>query len=267
MNATVNTKTNIRDAFEQLEQAISNIDSNEAWLNYLSFQSRFYNYSFSNMIMIYMQNPKSSYVAGYKAWQRMGRQVKKGEKSIKILAPIRYKVENENTNEKVFILKCFRLASVFDLSQTDGDDDKLPALITGLKGELQEDTVYTQLLTLIDIPVAEVDSIKGNGCYNIDSQSIQIKSTISSTQKVKTLVHEYAHHLHHIQHFNNESYDIGEVIAESTAFIVCNHLGIDSSDYSFGYIKGWGENVDTVKAVGHKSQAIAKHIIEKLQTS
>lgn len=261
---TEDTKREVQAAYEQLEQALENIDSNEEWLKYLSFQAKFYNYSFSNMIMIFNQMPLASYVAGYKTWQTLGRHVMKGAKSIKIFAPLRRNVEADGEDEEAYVIQGFKLASIFDLSQTIGDDNMVPVLVTGLRDGHDCDDVYQKLLSIIEIPVTETE-ISSNGLYNIKNPKIQIKSTLSTTHKVKTLIHEYAHHLHHTHLYNDESYDIGEVIAESSAYIVCSYLKINSADYSFGYIKGWCKDLNIIKKVGHKAQVIAHSIIEQLE--
>ncbi len=267
MSIAIDKITDLGVAYEKLEEAIANIESNEEWINYLNFQSRFPSYSFGNTMMIFMQRPTSTLVAGYNKWKEFDRFVKKGEQGIKIFAPISQKLKKEVDGEEtktIFLLKGFKLVTVFDLSQTDGSDEKLPTLVKGLESQEGDEETYIRLKSIIDIPVSEFDSLSAKGVYSINDKSIAIKSSLSYSQKVKTLIHEYAHHMHLTEHFGDESYDAGEVIAESVAFIVSSHLGIDSSDYSFGYVKGWARDVETVKSVGHKVQIIAKSLIEKL---
>ena len=263
-------KDDLQTAYDRLEQAVACIDTNEEWLKYLKFQSRFYSYSFYNSILIWLQNPAATYVAGFSSWNQLNRLIKKGEHSIKIFAPIKYKMEKEGEDsvdtKGVFILKGFRLVSVFDLSQTTGDDSKLPVVISGIReSNADHEELYQRLRNKIEIPITEVDSMAAKGSYNPETKEIQIKSSLSSIQKVKTLIHELAHHIHLTKYFNDETRDIGEVMAESTAYVVCQHLGIDSGEYSFGYIKTWAKEPEIIKTVGGKVQKIARKIIEKFE--
>ena len=263
-------KDELQAAYDKMEQAVANIDTNEEWLKYLKFQSKFYSYSFYNSILICLQNPMATYVAGFSSWNQMSRLIKKGEHSIKIFAPLKYKLTKEGENgadiKDTIILKGFRLVSVFDVSQTTGDDSKLPVVISGLReSNANHDVIYQKLREKIDIPVTEVDLMAAKGSYSPDTKQIQIKSSLSAVQKVKTLVHELAHHVHLTKYFCNETKDVGEVMAESAAYVVCQHLGIDSSEYSFAYITTWAKEPEIIKAVGSKVQKIAREIIEKFE--
>jgi hypothetical protein len=208
----------VGEAYEKLQVVMKNIDSNEDWIEYLAFQAKFYNYSFSNTLLIYSQNSSASYVAGYRKWQSFNRYVRKGEHGMKILAPLKYKAKDDETGDDLFKIRGFRLVSVFDISQTDGSDESLPVLVSGLKCSVErEDDIYRTILGRIDIPVTEVDNLSAKGCYYLENPRIDVRSSLSIVQKIKTLCHEYSHHLHHTRHYNDESYDVGEVIAESCA--------------------------------------------------
>lgn len=260
---TKNQFTNVRDSILKLQESLNNIEKNEEWLKFLSFQSKFYNYSFSNTMLIYMQNPSASYVAGYRKWLELGRFVKKGEHAIKVLAPCRYKIDD--TDEDNYIIKGFKFVPVFDISQIDGNSDNLPIVISGLQGTINDEKeIYNNLLDIIDIPVKEKDRMPAKGCYHIDTQNIDIKSSLSTVQKIKTLIHEWAHFLHHTKYFEEEDCDIGEIIAESSAYIVCNYLKIDTSDYSIPYIKSWCNDIKKLHKVADKVQKISQDIINLL---
>jgi antirestriction protein ArdC len=261
-NASQNLFSTVHEAYEQLHNALMNINTNEQWLQYLSFQSRFYNYSFNNSMLIYIQNPDASFVAGYKNWQDLNRYVKKGQRSIRILAPCRHKIQNDVNKEDTYKIIGFKSVSVFDISQTDGSNDFLPTLISGLtvsvQGELE---IYKSVLSIIPIPVREIDELSSKGCYYLENPSIEIRSNLSVVQKIKTLCHEFTHHLHHTKYFEEENYELSEVIAESSAFIVCSYLGIDTSDYSLSYIKSWSDNINNMQIIASKTQKISAEII------
>ena len=262
---------NIHQALTLLEKGIDNISNNQEWQRFLTFQSKFYNYSFQNTLLIYSQKPNSTYVAGFNSWKKLGRYVKKGEKSIKIFAPLRYKVEkdsldNDRLQQETYILSGFRLVNVFDLSQTTGDDSALPVLITGLSEYFPSDIeLYHQLQTKLDITVTERADIAANGQYHLLTNEIAIKSSLHPVQKIKTLIHEYAHHIHLSHFFNDEKKSERELIAESVAFVACQHLNIDSSDYSFPYLRTWLDEPKQLKQLGDKISKIAAMVIEKLK--
>ena len=262
---------NIHQALILLQEGLDNISNNQEWQRFLTFQSKFYNYSFHNTLLIYSQKPNATYVAGYNSWKKLGRYVKKGEKSIKIFAPLRYKVErgsldNDRLQQEAYILSGFRLVNVFDLSQTAGDDSTLPVLITGLSEHFPSDLeLYHQLQTKLDIPVIERADIAANGQYNLLNGEVTIKSSLHPVHKIKTLIHEYAHHIHCSHFFNDEKKSERELIAESVAFVACQHLNIDSSDYSFPYLRTWLDEPKQLKQLGDKISKIAAMVIEKLK--
>lgn len=257
----------IQKAYEQLKEALENIHANESWLDYLAFQSKFYDYSFNNTLLIYSQKPDASYVSGYKQWQSFNRYVKRGELGIKIFAPIKYKVKDESGDE-FLRLTGFKLVSVFDISQTDGSDEFLPVLVSGLKKTFEGETeIYSKLKDIVDIPIQEVDQFAAKGCYYLTDPHIEIRSSLSALQKIKTLCHEYSHHLHHTKYHEDETYDLGEVIAKSSAYIVCKYLGIDTADYSVGYVKNWARDSKVLQSVASKVQKISADIINLMNES
>ena len=153
----------IKSALTSIEEGLATINSDEDWIRYLKFNSMFYNYSYNNIILIMMQRPDATYVAGYTAWRKLNRYVKKGEKGIGILCPCIRKVEafkepddtnvyNDKEAEKEVkkVVSGFKIGYVFDLSQTDGDDSMLPVLVTGLAGNSeQEQAIYEALLKYV----------------------------------------------------------------------------------------------------------------------
>ncbi len=153
----------VKAALDRIENALTGINSNEDWIQYLYFQSRFYNYSYTNAMLIMLQNPEASFVKGYKSWNQLGRFVKKGAKGLAILAPCIRKVEefkepenkaeyHDAKGEKVTkrVISGFKVTYVYDLADTDGSDEYLPVLVTGLAGNSkQEKQIYERLLLYI----------------------------------------------------------------------------------------------------------------------
>lgn len=191
----------VEEAYQSLQDVLANLGSSESWLAYLNFQSKFYNYSFYNTLMILSQNPLASYVAGYKTWQSMNRFVRKGEKGIRILVPLVTKRKDPASEESATFIKGFRLVSVFDFSQTEGSEEELPLLVTGLRQTVYgEEEIFEEIKSKITLPIIEVETLSSKGSYNPTTKRIKIKSDLTTVLKIKTLIHEYAHHIpHHLQ--------------------------------------------------------------------
>lgn len=204
-----NNMDKIKLALTAIEEGLATINSDEDWIRYLRFCSNFYNYSYNNIILIMMQRPNASYVAGYTAWRKMNRYVRKGEKGIGILCPCIRKVEAfaEPDDTKVYndmeaekevkkVISGFKVGYVFDLSRTEGDDSMLPVLVTGLAGDSeQEKSIYEALLKYVSnqYQVEEVAGISAKGSYNIETQVITVRSDLQYQQKLKSLLHEFSH--------------------------------------------------------------------------
>lgn len=274
----------IKAALERIENGLAAIDTDEDWLKYLSFQSQFYNYSFRNTMLIYLQNPEASFVKGYKAWNKLGRYVKKGAKGLAILAPCYRKVEDfkepdneseyqDSEGEKVTkkVISGFRAAYVFDIADTDGSDEYLPVLVKGLAGNSgQEKEIYEKLKAFISMehPVQEVTGTASKGSYNLETGVICVRSDVEYLQKIKTILHEYAHSIDFAMHPGQDiSRNRRELVAESVAFVVSLRLGLDTSRYSMGYIKSWLKDKDELKIVADAVQKVAAKIINNLAES
>ena len=293
----------VRAITDQLEAGIADLFSSEKYKAYLSTMAKFHSYSLNNTLLIAMQRPDASLVAGYQTWQRQhGRYVKKGEKGIKIIAPSPYKVKKErevwdlNTGrvkldeqgnpvkETIEVeYPAFRVATVFDVSQTEGKE--LPSLgVRELTGEVEE---YRRMFeTLEEIcPVAvgfEKIPSGAKGYFSMAENRIALREGMSEVQNVKTLVHEMAHqmlHAHENEKPLEERLTAGsrEVEAESVAYTVCKHFGIDTSEYSFGYIAGWSSGKETAelkeslgkirKAASEMITGIEEKLCEKTKAS
>ncbi len=236
----------IREITEKLEQGVKEVFSSDRYMEFLRFMSRFTNYSVNNMILIMMQRPEASLVAGYKAWQtRFNRQVRKGEKGITILAPCPHRkdIEDEDGNTKEVSWTTFRAIKVFDISQTDGED--IPTgCVEMLTGDVDSyDALIEKLITASPVPVGFEDIAGGaNGFYSQAEKRIAVQAGMSQQQTVKTLIHELSHAVLHDRETGQEKEtdrETREVQAESVAYTVCSMLGIDTADYSFGYIAGY----------------------------
>ena len=274
----------IKAALERIEDSLQAINTDEDWLRFLCFQAQFYNYSFGNAMLIFSQNPNATYVKGYKAWNKLGRYVKRGSKGLAILAPCIRKVEvfKEPENKNLYhdeeaekeirkVVSGFRIAYVYDIADTDGDDSMLPVLVTGLAGNgEQEKEIYERLLGVISKEhyVQEVSGTASKGSFNLETKVISIRGDLEYRQRIKTLLHEYAHLLDFQMHPEDDiSRNRRELIAESVAFIVSLRLGLDTSRYSMSYIKSWLKDKEELKIIADSVQKIAYTIITELAES
>ena len=274
----------IKAALDRIDDCLATINTNEDWLRYLSFQSLFYNYSFGNTILIFAQNPQATYVKGYKAWNQLGRYVKRGSKGLAILAPCFKKVEAfkepenkaeyqdaEGEKETKRVISGFRVTYVYDIADTDGSDEYLPVLVKGLAGNSDaEKEIYDRLLAFISTEhtVKEVTKTASKGSYNIQTGVICVRSDLEYLQKIKTLLHEYAHAIDFKLHPEPDvSRNRRELIAESVAFVVSMRLGLDTSSYSMSYIKSWLKDADELKIIADTVQKVSARIIQNLAES
>ena len=266
-------KQKVQEITDKLEEGLKELFESEKYKTYLSTMSKFHNYSFNNTLLIAMQKPEATLVAGYKAWQKnFERHVNKGEKAIRILAPAPYKIKEERdkldpvTGEMMFdengmpqkeqvevTIPAFRAVSVFDVSQTDGKpipELEAQELLSTVEG--YEDFVQA-LMNVAPVPIGFED-IPGDskGYFHTEEKRIAVQENMSESQTLKTMVHEVAHSMLHNKEINRDDLmeapakdrNTKEVEAESVAYTVCQHFGIDTSDYSFGYIVGWSSGKD-----------------------
>lgn len=284
MNKKNKNQEKIQAALDRIEEGLATINTDEDWLHFLAFQSLFYNYSFRNAMLIYLQNPEASYVKGFKAWNQIGRYVKKGAKGLAILAPCYRKVEDfkepenkseyqDSEGEKVIkrVISGFKVTYVFDIADTDGSDEYLPVLVKGLAGNSeQEQEIYEKLKAFISTehPVQEVTGTASKGSYNLATGIISVRSDVEYLQKIKTLLHEFAHAIDFAMHPEEDiSRNRRELIAESVAYVVSMRLGLDTSRYSISYIKSWLKDKEELKIVADTVQKVAAKIINSLAES
>ena len=268
----------VREITDKLEQGIKELFESEKFKEYLTTMSKFYNYSFNNTLLIAMQKPDATLIAGYTSWQRnFDRHVMKGEKGIKILAPAPYKAQEERekidpatqkpvldadgkpVTETVEVLRpAFKVVSVFDVSQTDGKE--LPDIaVDELTGSVENYAAFFEALKQESpVPISFEDIPGGaKGYFSHVENRIAIQDGMSEIQTVKTAIHEIAHaKLHAIKPDEKVAPEerkdrhTKEVEAESVAYTVCQRYGIETSDYSFGYIAGWSSDKDTKELKG-----------------
>lgn len=264
--AAENRKNEMKEITEKLEQGVADIFSSEKYQLFLNTMAKFPQYSYNNNLLIMMQRPDATLCQSYTGWKKMGRFVKRGEKGIRILAPTPFKIDREQNKldergqtildkdgepvkETIQIdMTGFKPVSTFDLSQTEGEP--LPTIgVEELTGSVNG---YAKLFEAMKeaspVPVA-FEEIKGGakGYFQTSENRIAIKEGMSEVQNVKTLVHEMAHAKLHNMTAQKAREDGGqtrsskEVEAESVAYTVCQHYGIDTSDYSFAYVAGWSK--------------------------
>ena len=265
-------KQKVKEITDKLEEGLKELFESEKYKSYLSTMSKFHNYSFNNTLLIAIQKPEATLVAGYQAWQKnFNRHVNRGEKGIRILAPAPYKIKEERdkldpvtgevmldkdgmpqTEEVEIKIPAFRAVSVFDVSQTDGEplpELEAKELLSTVEG--YED--FIKAVTYVAPAPIGFEDIPGDskGYFNIEENRIAVQEGMSESQTLKTMVHETAHSMLHNKEVNREDIlapakdrNTKEVEAESIAFTVCNHFGIDTSDYSFGYIAEWSSGKD-----------------------
>ena len=259
----------MQEITDRLEKGVQEIFSGENYKKYLAAMSKFHNYSLNNLILIMLQKADASLIAGYQAWKKLhGRQVMRGEKGIKILAPSPYKVKrmvdkiDPETQkpvkgkdgkiikeEKEIVVPAYRMVTVFDVSQTEGRE--LPTIgANELTGAVDG---YDSFLKALDkscpVPIKfkEIEG-KAKGYFSLTENEIAVKQGMSEIQTVKTIIHEMAHQkLHSGLDAVKQTRSSKEVEAESIAYVVSQHYGIDTSDYSFSYVVGWSDGKETTE--------------------
>ena len=262
----------MKEITDRLEQGILGLYDSERYADYLRTMSKFHNYSFNNTILIAMQG--GNLVKGYKQWEKeFDRHVKPGEKAIKILAPSPFTVKKQVekidpdtqkpvfdkngkavTEEKEIQIPAFRVVSVFDVSQTEGKE--LPDLgIKELTGDVEQYQNFFAALERTSPFDISFEALGGSvkGRCNYEEKRIIINEGMDELQNIKTAIHEIAHAtLHDIDKDAPERPDrrTREVQAESVAYAVCQHYGLDTSDYSFGYIAGWSSGKELAELKG-----------------
>ena len=269
----------LKEITDRLEQGITELFDSERYREYLRVMSKFHNYSFNNTLLIAMQKPDAFLVAGFTAWKNnFQRNVIKGEKGIKIIAPSPFKVKQQTEKidphtrkpvmgkdgkpvmeEKEVTIPAYKVVSVFDVSQTEGKE--LPDIaVDELTGDVDRyKDFFIALEKTSPVPIG-FEKITGgaHGYYHLENKRIAIDEGMSELQTLKTAIHEIAHAKLHDIDLNAPKDEqqprvdrrTREVEAESVAYTVCQHYGLDTSDYSFGYVAGWSSGRELAELKG-----------------
>jgi antirestriction protein ArdC len=262
------------DAIAMLEAGIEQLQSEQAWRDYLSTQARFHQYSFGNVLLMARQRPTATRVAGFHAWKDLGYSVRKGEKGIAILAPITVTRREETPEGEVEVRRLvnFRVVYVFDVAQVDAGPKAKPlGSFPGcerLQGEAPAELVdrLSSIASEIGYRVefsASLEHPAANGQCDFSHQLITVRPDLGGAQTIKTFAHELAHAILHDSWTLQMSREQRELEAESTAFVVCQALGIDSSSYSFAYVTSWTgkDAAKLIRASGERIQKAAHRIL------
>ena len=291
----VDRKQQMKEITERLEQGVKDIFTSEMYTTYLRTMAKFHNYSFNNTLLIAMQRPDATLVAGFNAWKnKFNRYVKKGEKGIQIIAPAPIKeveerekidkdtglaVLNENGEPEMerveYVVPRFRLTTVFDISQTDGEP--IPSLeVNELTASVKDYALLTAAIEQVSPVPMRFDEIEGDakGYYSDADKEVCIQVGMGESQTIKTMIHEVAHAMLHnsdLMKQRGEEKDrlTKETEAESIAFTVCSALGIDTSDYSFPYVASWasGKEMKELKDSMDTIRLTAADFLEKLEAA
>ncbi|MPZ70438.1 MAG: hypothetical protein GEU71_13055 [Actinobacteria bacterium] len=300
MPKTTTKPDRLKQAHDKLQAAVESIVTGEDWKRMLKAASKFHRYSLNNQLMVFIQRPDATIVAGFRKWQEMNRSVRKGEKGIAIFAPCKYRVPPENGpsaaspggEDKIesnsdlavkvaasegrptadgFSIRGFRVVHVFDISQTEGEPiEGLDAVRPKLLDGDAPDGIWDALVAQANEAGFEVIRERKrteNGYCDFLNKKIAVRPDVAPAQAVKTLVHELAHALLH----NDDvirSREVAEVEVESVAFIVCDALGLNTSDYSFAYVARWSSGAaELVKDTAERVIGCAKQILTAVPTT
>jgi len=264
VSKTAKAREAIGQALGSLAEDLNNGKS-AAYRRFLSAMARFHDYSFGNVMLIVSQRPGATQVAGYRAWQKLGRQVRKGEKGIAIMAPMLFKPKDANATDEDAFLR-FRAVSVFDISQTDGDDLPEPSRVSGDPGQY-----WDRLTRFVE---AEGIALRYESLGSTHGQSrggtIALSVKLDEAERFSVLVHELAHELMH-QGPNRPDprppKTIRELEAESVAFVVCTAVGMKPGTASSDYIQSHGGDAALLGQSLHRVQKTAERILGNLLES
>jgi antirestriction protein ArdC len=250
-----------------LEEGVDAIVGSEDFGRYLTVISHFHQYSFGNVTLIHMQRPEATRVAGFRKWQELGRQVRRGEQGIKILVPHRVKVQSEDESDEHFVIRSFGVGTVFDITQSDGAPLPEPPVVREIRESSDAGAaLFSHLARYLDaegIPLVREDTLPANGYWEPSSRRITLGLHLEGDQATKTLAHETAHFV--ADHQLGMPKEDVETIAESSAFVVLQHYGIDSSGYSFGYVARWAKDRTVLKRNLDAIQRTAHRVIEGIE--
>lgn len=273
-----------RQVLDVLQQGVEGIMTSEGYQAYLKTMAKFHQYSFANSLLIHTQNPDATRVAGYRTWQKLGRQVRRGEQAIKIFVPFKKKMEDPDTGEEGYRLIGFGLGNVFDVASTDGEP--LPERASPIESEevtnVSREVNKRLSRWLIDEGLLmESKEIHGHakgywaphknqivirrGPTDVDEDTGEERRLVDplNITKTKTLVHEAGHYV--ASHNGEDDRKDAEVVAESTVFVTMHHFGLDTGGYSFPYVAVWGEDPKRLRANLSEVQRVSNVLISAIE--
>ncbi len=257
----------IDDSLDTLAKAVDTVRASETFRAYLEVHARFHRYSWRNSMLIMMQRPHASRVAGYGTWKKLGRQVRKGERGIMIFAPCPWKRERETdggeteTEQGIF----FRAVHVFDVAQTDGPD--LPTVDVP-NVDTAADTLLADLVRVAEhrsvaVKLQPIDS----GAFGVSKRgTVDVDNRHATGQQAKTLAHELAHEALHWEDRGPLTRSIAELEAESVAYVVCKHAGLDVEVRASRYIALWDGDSKALRASLERIADTARALIDDLES-
>ncbi|MFH1418482.1 MAG: ArdC family protein [Planctomycetota bacterium] len=260
-------RSQIEASLDRLANAIDGVRASEMFQQFLAVQARFHAYSWRNTLLIAMQRPDATRVAGYRTWQKLGRQVRKGEYGITICAPCPYRREavQDNGNAETVEGIYFRAVHVFDVAQTDGE--ALPTIDLPTV-DVVADALLSDLVRVADSRGIAVSFQELSGsAFGVSKRGrIEIDNTHPTGQQAKTLSHELAHEALHWTAKESLTATVAELEAESVAYVVCLHFGLDVEVRASRYIALWNGDAKALKASLHRITATARTIIDDLES-
>jgi antirestriction protein ArdC len=266
----------LASAHADLVAAVGSLTTGDDWKRMLETASRFTQYSANNLFLIMLQRPDATRVAGYRTWQGLGRQVRKGEKGIRILAPCKFRrteTADDGTEAVRVGISGFTTAAVFDISQTDGEPvpDVRPQLLVG-EGPAGLWEAVSERITAAGYTIERVGAADlggANGCTNPASRIVTIREDVSPAQATKTLAHELAHiELGHVTDLTGYATCRGrcEVEAESVAYLICQAAGMASDGYTWHYIARWADgDAEVVRQTADRVVKASRAILDGLE--
>jgi len=283
-------KAEMEEITSKLEKGVKDIFDGANYQQYLNFCAKLPRYSVNNQILIMMQKPDATMCQSFTNWKEVNRHVRKGEKGIRILAPAPYKMQKEQekvdasgktvldkdgepVKETVEVtINAFKPVSTFDVSQTEGEPIPTPG-VDELTGSVEGyETLLAAIKEVVPVPISfEQINSGAKGFYHLEENRIVVQEGMSEAQTVKTLLHEASHQALHSKEAmdsagEKKSKNQKETEAESVAYVVCQHYGIDTSDYSFPYVATWSadKEVPELKASLDTIRRTASELIVKI---
>ncbi|WP_231640566.1 ArdC-like ssDNA-binding domain-containing protein [Nocardiopsis sp. NRRL B-16309] len=267
----------LRAAHQTLTNAVESLTTEEGWQTMIRSRAWLRRYSLGNLLMIVDQNPDATDVRSYGDWKKVGRHVRRGERGIRIFAPLRYRVRDDDGEPVTdrdgnprYRVPGFTVVSVFDVAQTDGEplpdtDRANPRVLTGAAPPQLWDTVADEI-TRRGYTIERDETDPANGWVDFDTRTVRVREDVDDAQAVKTLVHELAHIT-----CEHDTRDVrratAEVEAESVACLVATMAGLDTLPYSVPYVAGWAKDAETARASAERVISVADTIVSALTSA